>query len=86
MKGEYRIVRSYRRIGMDWLVQQGSWKVRTSNLTGRERRVFQYVWEREFSSRGAAEAFIAAERLRAAGGPADQGTPAMPWQAEHTAR
>ncbi|MBM4020416.1 MAG: hypothetical protein FJ288_19205 [Planctomycetes bacterium] len=66
MPREYRIARSHRRIGLAWLVQQGRWEIRTSNLTGRQRRVFRYVWEREFPTRQAAEAFVEAERLRAA--------------------
>jgi hypothetical protein len=67
MADEYRIIRSRRPIGMNWLVQEGRWETRRSNLTGRERRVFEYVWEKEFPTRRAAEAFVEAEELRIAG-------------------
>jgi hypothetical protein len=64
MAREYRIVKSHRRIGPNWLVQEGTWEERTSNLSGRQRRVFRYVWEREFPTRRAAEAFVEAEKDR----------------------
>jgi len=66
MHCEYRIVKSYRRIGLAWLVQEGRWEEQTSNLTGRTRQVFRYVWEREFPTRRTAEGFVEAERQRAA--------------------
>ena len=64
---EYRIIKNRRPIGPRYLVQQGQWRERTSNLTGRTRRVFEYVWEREFITRRAAEAFVESEELRLAG-------------------
>ena len=69
MHRQYRILKSRRPIGLAWLVQEGAWEERTSNLTGRTRRVFRYVWEREFPTRRAAEAFVETERQRASARP-----------------
>lgn len=54
---EYRIIKNRRPIGQRFLLQEGEWTQRTSNLTGRTRRVFRYVWEKEFRTRREAAAY-----------------------------
>jgi hypothetical protein len=53
---EYRIVKNTRPIGAPFLLQRGKWMETTSNLTGRTRRAFAFIWEREFRTKREAEA------------------------------